>query len=213
MQNYCIILGLLLSRLAVAQPISVMVDKMNVLHVGAPNDLSIVVSDIAANRLVVTVSQGEIVRLDTLKKSWHSTTDQSRYCWTIREMKSKQAWLVIADSTLENPIDTLFFRVKQLPEPWFHLVESSGVWGQVGDYCSEFLRATILSFDITFIPKGRAPIVMHNSGPRFSTEVLDYLNLAGRDWEVYIENITYTSGYDPSIRKSDQVLRFKKKKS
>jgi len=205
MRKHIIFYCLIFQNLLPAQPIAVMLDKMNVIYVGVPNHLKVVVSDIESERLVLKASQGT---LEVVDKCY------GLYYWRLSEWSPNKAWLVLADSSLDRPIDTLFFKVTRLPEPSYRITtlrdsNYGGVWGYFEGYCSEYLRPTVIEYEVTFVPPGGKPFKIHNSGARFNPEVIDLLNRIGPGWEISISNISWTGGIDPSVRHGDQVLTFK----
>jgi hypothetical protein len=205
MPKYIIFYCMIFQQLLPAQPIAVMLDKMNVIQVGVPNPIQVVVSDIASERLVLKASQGT---LKTVNKSL------GQYYWRISEWSPNKAWLVLADSSFDHPIDTLFFRVNRLPEPHFMIVyprESGygGIIGSIDGYCSNHLSPYVIEYEVTFVPPGGKPFKIHNSGARFNPEVIDLLNRIGPGWEVSISNISWRGGYDPCVRRYEEVLTIK----
>lgn len=206
MQKYLVFAGLLFSKWALAQPVAVMLDKMNVLYSGMPNDLSIVVSDVPGERLVLSPSKGEIAIIDTI---------QGKYIWKICESTAKQAWLIIQDGSTNIPLDTLYFRVKQVPEPQFLKTKpghhgESGIGFRIMDqYHSNGFYPKVLGFDVTILPRRREAIVYHNQGARFNGEISNAFDRLVPGDAVIFYNITWQAGCDPTVRHSDQELAFK----
>lgn len=208
MQKYLVYIGLFLCTEVSTQPVAVMLDKLNVLYNGIPNELQIVVSDLPAERLVLAPSQGEIAAIDT---------SQGKYTWKICESTSKQAWLVLQDALTNTPLDTLYFRVKQIPEPQFLKTKpghhgESGIGFRISDqYYSKDFYPKVLGFDVTILPRRQDALVYHNNGARFSGDVSEAFKRLVPGDAVFFYNITWQVGCDPTVRHSDQELAFKLK--
>lgn len=136
--------------------------------------------------------------------------DSLAYEWSINQFKSNKAWLAISDSLDASVVDTLFFRVKQLPEPEFRMSgkPNGGVWGIFDGFCSEYLRPTILHYDFTFFKKKQDPVSYRNNGARFNLEASSCMYRAVPGDRIYIDNIYWTAGSDPTVRCSRQVLSY-----
>lgn len=206
MQKYLVYIGLFLFTEVSAQSVAVMLDKLNVLYSGIPNELVVVVSDLPAGRLVLNPSQGEIESIDT---------SQGKFVWKICESTSKQAWLTIHDVLTNTPLDTLYFRVKQIPEPQF-LKTIPGHHGQsrigfrIGEqYYSKDFYPRVLGYDVTILPRRQDAMVYHNNGARFNGDVSMAINRLVPGDAVFFYNITWQVGCDPTVRHSDQELAFK----
>ncbi len=195
-----------------AQNMAVQVVKTNLLYVGIPNDMHIVVNDVPPERLILLPSMGKIDTIDL--KSGH-------YKWTICKKDSSVAQLVLADSVRTNPIDTLFFRVAKLPEPQFRLVHprAHSMGGIVALYDSpefhfmEDTRIIVVGFDLCYYPKksGSDPVQKHNSGARFGAEVQNLYNRALPGDRYRFFNFQWKIGCDETIRKSGDALYFELK--
>lgn len=201
------ILGLFGSLQLPAQPIAIMLDKVNVLQAGVPNPIKVVVSDLPMERLLLQVSQGELIPI---------RQNEGLYYWKIPQMRSKKAWLILADSSMEHPIDTFYYRVEPLPEPRFYVnhapyIKHGGIYGFFDGYCSEHLRPEVISFEVTIMPKDRTPMTFQNLGPRFNETVVEHLTSNEPGTKVIIDKITFTGGFDPTIRQSEQVFEFELK--
>lgn len=186
-----------------AQSMAIMVDKMNTLYVGVDNPLHAVVSDVSAENLVLLPSHGEITR-DTA----------GGYHWLLCSFDSGRAWLVLADSVRENAFDTLFFRVKRLPEPEFKYGRDThhgggGIAGIFQHDCAEKWHCKIISFEAEFFHKNSDPVLIVNSGARFNAHVTEHLDRMIPGDQVKFTNFKWNSGCDPTVRRSDQEIRFK----
>ncbi len=202
-----LVLGLFWSLQLAAQPIAIMLDKVNILQAGVPNPIKVVVSDLPMERLFLQVSQGELIPNDQ---------NQGLYYWKIPQMRSKKAWLILADSSIEHPIDTFYYRVESLPEPYFNITKApfttlGGIYGFFDGYCYEHLRPEVKSFEVTIIAKDRAPMIFQNLGPRFNETVVEHLTSNEPGTKVIIDKITWIGGFDPAIRQSEAVFEFELK--
>lgn len=178
---------------------AIMTHKMNVLYAGFDNPLHVVVSDVPDERLVLIPSAGTIRR-----------DSAGAYTWRLCTPESVEARLVLADSSENNPIDTLLFRVKRLSEPEFFVRGRSIGWsfqegeGLQGDF-------HLLSFEAEFILKGADGIVFTNYGHRFNRDVSNYMNRLYPGCEFTLYNFRYSIGCDPTVRRSGQVLHYRMK--
>jgi hypothetical protein len=200
---------ILFNQAVFAQNMAVQLDKMNVLFVGIPNEMHIVVNDVAPERLILLPSMGEVDTTD-LKSGY--------YNWEICKKDTSVAWLVLADSVSTNPIDTVFFRVKRMPEPRFRLVHPKGHHSQGGivalydnpefHYMAD-ARVIITGFDMCYWSKKSGdPLEKHNAGARFNSEISDLYNRATPGDRYYFYNIQWKTGCDVSGQKSGEVLNF-----
>ncbi len=206
MQKYCLsaLLLVFFSPLG-AQQFAVMLDKMNALYAGVDNPFHVVVSDVAPERLILTPSMGTIL-----------ADSNGGYLWRLYEYTSNQVRLLISDSIPEKVVDSLFFRVKRLPEPRFEIAKgghhsTGGIRGYFDGYCSEFLRPQILGFDLEFIAKKQDAMVAHNTGARFNGSAADCIHRLKPGDQIFISGITWQAGSDPTVRKSGEVLYLKVK--
>lgn len=173
---------------------AVMAHKMNVLYVGFDNPLHVVVSDVPDERLVLIPSAGTI-RHDSA----------GAYTWRLCTFESAEARLVLADSGENQPIDTLSFRVKRLPEPDFFVRGRSIGWlFQEGEGLLNEFR--LLSFEAEFILKGADAVVFTNYGHRFNEDVVSYMYRLYPGCEFTLYNFRYSVGCDPTVIRSGQVL-------
>ncbi|MBK7937061.1 MAG: hypothetical protein IPJ82_08175 [Lewinellaceae bacterium] len=203
MQKYClsVLLFALCSPIR-AQEMAVMLDKMNVLYTGLDNPFHIVVSDVASQRLVLSPSQGVIL-----------ADSSGTYLWRLCACNSDKAWMVISDSLPGNIIDTVFFRVKRLPEPRFEVSKrghhsNGGVTGYFDHISRDYLRPEIIGFDLEYLPEKQDPMIVHNTGARFNGEAAHcVLKLKPGD-HFFIYGITWRAGCDPTVRKSEEILGF-----
>jgi hypothetical protein len=200
-------LGLFWSLQLPAQPIAIMLDKVNILQAGVPNPIKVVVSDLPMERLFLQVSQGEVIPYEQ---------NQGLFYWKIPQMRSQKAWLILADSSIEHPIDTFYYRVESLSEPRFFITKApfsthGGIYGIFDGYCSEYLKPQIKSFEITIIAKDLAPLTFQNLGPRFNETVVEHLTSNEPGTKVIIDKITWSGGFDPAIRQSEEVFEFELK--
>lgn len=204
MQKYITCLLLCLPCGISAQEIAVMLDKMNTVYVGADNPLHVVVSDVPPERLILTPSHGEITR-----------NTNGGYNWRLCSFDSSRAWLVLADSVRENPFDTVFFRVKRMPEPEFELSKRKGHHSQGGigwtltHDSSENWRFELLSFEAEFFHKKSDPVTFVNRGMRFNSDVSEHINRVIPGDKVVFFNFKWKAGCDPTVRRSDQILGFR----
>ena len=206
MQKYCLsaLLLVFFSPLG-AQQFAVMLDKMNALYAGVDNPFHVVVSDVAPERLILTPSLGTIL-----------ADSNGGYLWRLYAYTPNKVRLLISDSIPEKVVDSLFFRVKRLPEPRFEFAKrgyhsAGGIIGYFDGYCSEFLRPLILGFDLEYIAKRQDPMVAHNTGAHFNGSAADSMNRLKPGDQVFISGITWRAGSDPMVRKSEEVLYLKVK--
>ena len=205
MPKYCLIFCLFFHHGLSAQPIAVMFDKMNAIFVGVPTEITIVVSDVSPGRLILMPSQGELVTIDT---------SLGKYQWTICALSSNKAWIILADSTPNNPIDTQFFRVKRVPEPSFKLSKTGhhgerGIYGVFDGYYGEYFYPILLGYDVTFFPKRQDPVCFHNKGARFSGDVSDYVQRLIPGDAVIFSNLSWRVGCDPTVRHTEEGPAFR----
>jgi len=203
MQKYIACLLMCLPFRISAQEIAVMLDKMNTLYVGFDNPLHIVVSDVPAERLILTPSHGKITR-----------DKDGGYHWLLCSLDSSRAWLVLADSVRENSFDTVFFRVKRPPEPTFKLLErkghsQGGIGWTLSHDSSENWRFELLSFEAEFFHKKSDPVTFVNRGMRFDSDVSEHIKRIVPGDEVVFFNFKWKGGCDPTVRRSDQILGFR----
>ncbi len=204
MKKYCLIaLFGYMALVSKAQPFAVQAEKMNVLYVGMPNDMHIVVNDVPPERLILLPSMGKIDTID-LKSGY--------YKWAICKKDSSVAQLVLADSVRTNPIDTLFFRVKDMPEPIFYLYNQTCMGTDPLSILCYFNhpsfsaeRIEILGYNVEFNPKNDVKYIKHNTGAKFETDIRNdilsirssgWIRFYGFRWKLKHGQTVYTSGQD-----------------
>lgn len=177
-----------------AQQVAVMLDKMNVLYVGADNPLHLVVSDIQTESLVLTPSQGTI-----------RTDGNGGFLWRLCSLDSVYARLILSDSTSDVPIDTMYFRVKRIPEPEFvfkkYLIGSVIHHDAAGDWI-----VWLLNFEADFYFQHQDPVKITNHGAQLNPDVLHYMQRMVPGSMVCFTNFRWKCGCDSQLRFSDARL-------
>ncbi len=200
MQKYFLWSLLLLSSRGLAQSIAIMPERMNTLYVGVDNPLHAVVSDVPQARLLLIPSHGAITR-----------NAAGGYNWRLCAFDSSRAWLVLADSVRENALDTVFFRVKRLPEPEFKLGKGQrGIGGIFSHDAAADWKCEMVSFEAEFLHRKSDPVLLINHGARFDAGVSEHVNRVVPGDRVIFTNFKWkVAGCDPAVYHSDQILEFR----
>jgi hypothetical protein len=193
---------------ATAQPFVVQTEKMNVLYVGMPNEMHIVVNDVAPERLILLPSMGEIDTIDL--KSGH-------YLWKVSRKDSSVAKLVLADSSANNPMDTFYFRVKEAPEPIFYLFNQTCMGTNPLSIKCRFNHdafsgdlVEIVGYDVEFHPKNGVKYSRHNKGAKFETDIRNAILAVRADGWIRFYNFTWKIRPNHRIYTSNQDFVFGK---
>lgn len=167
MRKYCVLFTLCAPFYLHSQQFAVMLEKMNVLYRGISNQLSVMVSDVPPNRLLLIPSQGELTKTDSTG---------IHYSWTICKGFNWKASLILADSTTVNPIDTLFFRVRA-PEPNLkdlhrNVQTPMGIVRLFEKYCLEDWPGKVLEFKVLISSGGNTPQFFESENGQLTEEAL-----------------------------------------
>lgn len=185
-----------------AQNVTVANTKMNVVHIGVDNPISISVSDNSAEDIEVKVSDGEI------------EGEAGKYIWRV----STPGTAEVAVSIKGKIIETFNYRVKRIPDPVAvvgktmsgsmtaaELKAQPGVNSVINNFDFDAQCQTV-SFVMTVVRKNADPVDTSNNGAKFSTTAKRLINTVEAGSILYIENVKCKCPGDAAARKINSIV-------
>jgi hypothetical protein len=183
-------------KISVTAQVAVSLDGVRTVYAGVTNPITVVVSDVPTERVWVRPSQGEVVR-----------REGCFFDWNIGQRDSTTAWLELLDWVTLEPFDTLFFRVKMIPQPQFRWWTGHHGGGGLAAVLRPFdfdLRCDVLRYECSFFKKNQDPAPwVRNLGTRANAQISAWMAQATPGDAVCIRHIRYRCGCDPTVRVGD----------
>lgn len=176
---------------------------MNVLYVGVDNVLTIAAAGVKDKHLRIECKNLKIEKRGTGK-------------YIVKASQPGMTEIIVFKK--DKPLDTILYRIKRFPEPIAMVGNKKegimrpeefkvqrGVSSSVLNLDYD-INCSIVSFDIIYVPKGKDPIKISNSGAKFTEHALKYVQKAALGDYYYFENVMARCPGDIEIQKINSMI-------
>lgn len=183
--------------------VSIANDKMNIIYTGVNNFLTLAVEGVKDKHLRIECENLKIEKRGTGK-------------YMVKTSKVEIAEIIVFKKN--KVLDTIMYRVKRFPEP-VALVGNKkegiirpkefkvqkGVSSSILNFDYD-INCVIISYDIIYVPKGKDPIKISNSGAKFTENALKNIQKAAEGDYYYFENVMARCPGDNKMRKINSMI-------